>query len=104
MPPTSQQIVVALEALEADAMMWQRAAEDLRTAAAAARRQEIPPHAFSFAGRAVADAYESMRVKAVALLEGGAANFDAIARALRASAAAYAADERAGAHRIKNTY
>lgn len=104
MPPTPQQIVVALEALEADAVMWQRAAEDLRAAAEAARRQQIPPGAFSFAGRAVADAYESMRTKTVALLEGGAANFEAIATTLRASAAAYAADERAGAHRIQNTY
>jgi hypothetical protein len=104
MPPNPQEIIVALEALEVDAVMWQGAAEDLRAAAAAAQRQQIPPAAFSFAGQAVYERYEALRTKTVALLEGGAANLDAIAETLRASAAAYAADERAGAHRIQNIY
>jgi hypothetical protein len=104
MPPTSQEVIVALEALEADAVMWQGAADDLRAAAAAAQRQQVPPGAFSFAGQAVYEQYDAIRVRTVALLEGGAANLDAIAETMRASAAAYEADERAGAHRIQNIY
>ena len=59
------------------------------------------PAAFSFAGDAVAVIYEALRVKAAALVHAGAANLDAIAAALRSSAATYAAEDAAGMHRLR---
>jgi hypothetical protein len=102
--PTPEQITVALEALESDAALWSRAAAELRDAADAAAGLALDPAAFSFAGGAVAAAYEALRGRTTALLAEGADNLDAVAAALRASAAAYAADEAAGAHRLHNTY
>lgn len=92
-------VVVALEALEADARRWTDAATVLREAATAAAGQVLAPGEFSFAGREVAAAYEALRGRTATLLVEGADNLDAVAAALRASAAAYAADEAAGAHR-----
>jgi hypothetical protein len=102
--PTPDQITVAVEALKSDAALWSRTAAELRDAAATAAEQVLEPSAFSFAGGAVAAAYEALRGRTAALLTEGADNADAIAAALRASAAAYAADEAAGAHRLHNTY
>jgi hypothetical protein len=102
--PTPQEITVALDALESDAIRWSRAAAELRDAATAAAGEALEPGAFSFAGHAVAAAYEALRIRTVALLGEGADNVDGIAAALRASAAAYAADEAAGAHRLHNIY
>jgi hypothetical protein len=102
--PTPHEIRVALGALEADAEEWARAAEQLRAAAATAHRQALDPVAFTFAGRAAAGAYEDLRVRMAGLIAQGAVNVGAIATALRASAAAYAADEAAGVHRLQNIY
>jgi hypothetical protein len=102
--PTPQQIAVALDALESDAARWSSAAGELRAAAAAAAGQALDPAAFSFAGEAVATAYEALRTRTATLLAQGADNFEAIAGALRASAAAYAADEASGAHRLHNIH
>jgi hypothetical protein len=93
-------VAVALQALESDARRWTDAAAVLRSAAAAAGEQELDPGTFSFAGRAVADAYEALRARTSALLVEGADDLDAVAAALRASARAYAAEEEAGAHRL----
>jgi hypothetical protein len=85
---------VALAALEADAARWSAAAADLRAAAAvAAGRLALDGAAFTFAGHAVAGAYEAVRHRTATLLGEGADNLDAVAAALRASAAAYAAAE-----------
>ena len=102
--PTPHEIRVALGALEADAEDWARAAEQLRAAAATADRQKLDPAAFTFAGQAAAAAYEDLRARMAGLIAQGATNLDAIATALRASAAAYAADEAAGVHRLQNIY
>jgi hypothetical protein len=102
--PTAEQITVAVEALESDSALWRGASAELRDAAAAAAGQVLDPAAFSFAGGAVAAAYEALRGRTTALLVEGADNVDAIAAALQVSAAAYAADEAAGAHRLLNTY
>lgn len=104
MSPTSEQITVALDALEADAVRWVRLAGELRTAAAAASSQAVDPAAFSFAGGAVAASYDALRTRMAALIEDGAANFESVAAALRASAAAYEADDLAGAHRMQGIY
>jgi hypothetical protein len=99
--PGAERIAVALEALEADARAWTGAAGELRTAAARAAGQGLDPAAFSVAGAPVAAAYEALRTKTAGLLTAGADNFDAIARALRTSAAAYAAEEAARAGRMR---
>jgi hypothetical protein len=104
MAPTPQQITVALDALEADAVMWTEAATALHEAAAIAADLRADPAAFSFAGEAVAGRYESLRAKLAELVKAGADNFDAIAAALRASAATYMAEEEAGVHRMLNVY
>ncbi len=92
---------VALAALEADAARWSAAAAELRgAAAAAAGRVALDGAAFTFAGQGVAVAYEALRTRTVALLGEGADNLDAVAAALRASAAAYAADEAGRARRM----
>ncbi|MGQ0576696.1 MAG: type VII secretion target [Pseudonocardia sp.] len=104
MAPTSGQIAVALDALRADADQWRGAAAELGTAAGVAGGLTVAPAAFSFAGQAVAAAHEALRSKLAALLTAGAANFDDIAAALRASADAYEADEIAGAHRLRDIY
>jgi hypothetical protein len=93
-------LTVALEALEADAARWSDTAADLRAASAAAEGLVLAPAAFSFAGHGAATAYEALRSRTARLLSEGADNLDAVAAALRASAAAYAADEAAGAHRL----
>ena len=102
--PTPHEIRVALGALEADAENWALAAEQLRVAAAAADRQKLDPAAFTFAGHAAAAEYEALRARMAGLIAQGANNLGAIATALRASAAAYAADEAAGVHRMQNIY
>lgn len=104
MAPNPQQITVALDALEADAVMWTDAASALHDAAARADGLRIDAAAFSFAGTAVAGAYEALRVKVGGLVAAGAGNFDSIAAALRASAATYRAEEEAGVHRMLNVY
>lgn len=104
MAPTPQQITVALEALRADADLWQRATTDMRTAATTAAGQRVEPVAFSFAAQSVATAYESLRAKLTALIEAGASNFDSITHALRSTAASYAADEAANAHHLQSIY
>jgi uncharacterized protein YukE len=104
MPPTPQQIAVALDALRADADRWADAAATMHAAAALADAQKVDAAAFSFAGQAVAAAYEGLRVKLVTLIGQCASNFDSVAAALRASADAYEADEAAGAHRMQNIY
>ncbi len=91
---------VGLAALEADAARWSAAAADLRLAAAAAGRVALDGAAFTFAGHAVAVAYEALRHRTATLLGEGADNLDAVAAALRASAAAYAADEAERARRM----
>ncbi len=93
-------LAVALGALEADAVRWTAAAADLRAAAAAAAGQVLGAAQFSFAGREAAAAYEALRSRTAVLLTEGADNLDAVAAALRASAAAYAADEAAAAQRL----
>ena len=62
---------------------------------------QLDPAAFSFAGDAVAVIYEALRVKTAALVHAGATNLDAIAAALRSSAATYAAEDATGMHRLR---
>jgi HD superfamily phosphodiesterase len=102
--PTPEQISTGLQALRDEATSWVGLADTMTAGAGKARAVGLPPAAFSFAGQAVAAAYEALRVKTADLLDAGAANFDDIAAALRASAAAYEADEAAHAHRLNNIY
>jgi uncharacterized protein YukE len=102
--PTPDEIEVALEDLEADATRWAAAAAELQAAATAAGRQRLDPAVFSFAGPAAAAEYEALRAKLAGRISQGAVNLAAIAAALRTSAAAYAADEAAGVHRMLNIY
>ena len=104
MAPTPDQITVALDALRDDTELWDGGADELRSAASQAGAMALPPAAFSFAGQAVLASYEQLRIKAVELLRGGAANYDDIASALHQSADAYEADEAAGAHRMSGIY
>lgn len=94
-------VAVALQALEVDATRWTAAARDLRGAAEVAAGQVLAEEAFSFAGREVAATYEALRGRTAALLREGAANFDAVATALRDSARAYAAQEAARAAELR---
>ena len=93
-------VAVALDALESDAARWTDAATQLRAAAVAAGGQVLPTAAFSFAGAEVAAVYEALRSRTATLLAEGAANLDAVAAALRAGAASYAAQEDAAAQRL----
>jgi len=92
---------VALAALEADAARWSAAATALRAAATAAGGLVLADATFSFAGDQVAAAYEALRSRTARLLAEGADNLDAVAAALRAGAAAYAAEEAAAAERLR---
>jgi hypothetical protein len=94
-------LTVALEALESDAARWDDAAVRLRAASATAAGLVLDAGAFSFAGHAAADAYEALRIRTETLLAQGAEELDSIAAALRTSAATYAAEEAAGAHRLE---
>jgi hypothetical protein len=98
--PDAADVAVALDALESDAVRWTDAAAQLRAAATAASAQVLPPGAFSFAGGEVAAAYERLRGRTAVLLREGAENLDAVAAALRTSAAAYAASDAAGVRRL----
>lgn len=99
--PGRPDVAVSLRALESDAVRWDDAAAGLRAAAAAAAGQVLAESAFSFAGREVAVAYEALRSRTAQLLTDGADNFDAVAAALRAGAASYAADEAAAVERLR---
>lgn len=94
-------VAVAADALESDAVRWTGMAADLRAAAAAAAGQVLATSAFSFAGHEVAAAYEALRARTATLLAEGADNLDAVAAALRAGAAAYAAEEATAAARLR---
>jgi hypothetical protein len=96
-PPT---LAVALDALESDAVRWTDAAAALRAAAAAAAGLALETGAFSFAGGQVAAMYEALRNRIVALLHDGADNYETVAAALRATAAAYATQDAAQARRL----
>lgn len=98
--PGRPDVAVALDALESDAARWADVAAELRGAAVAAAGQVVPPSAFSFAGAEVAAAYEALRSRTATLLAQGADDVAAMAAALRAGAAAYAAAEAATAQRI----
>jgi len=100
-PDVAPDVAVALDALESDAARWNTAAAELRAAAEAAAGLSLPRGVFSFAGGAVADAYEALRSRTTTLLEQGARDLDATASALRSAAAAYAAAEAAGARRFR---
>ena len=105
MTPSADRIRVALAALETDAVFWTRVAAELRGAAAAARADTaVAPSAFSLFGGPYATGYRALSDHVVALLEDGAANAESTAAALRASAAAYAADDASGAHRLQGVY
>jgi hypothetical protein len=104
MAPTPQQITVALDALEGDAVMWADAAGALHKAADTAAGLQIDSAAFSFAGQEVAIAYQDLHTKMAGLVKAGAENLDLIAATLRACAAAYKAEEEAGVHRMRNVY
>lgn len=104
MAPTPDGITVATDALRADAGDWNKAADEVRHAAATAARLALPASAFSFAGGAVAGSYEALRAKAAALLVEGAENFTDIAAALVSAADQYDADEAANAHAMQNIY
>jgi hypothetical protein len=104
MAPTQKQITVALDALEADAVMWTEAAAALHDAAAIADSLQVDSAAFSFAGQKVAASYWNVRLKIARLTNAGADNFDSIAAALRTSAETYRAEEEAGVHRMRNVY
>lgn len=94
---------VALDALRADADSWDEVAATLRAVAERVDTVRIPVAAFSFAGTEVAQAYEALRAKIALLLAGGAANGGSVAHALRTSADAYEADERAHVRRLRAT-
>lgn len=99
-PTGAPDVAVALRALESDARRFTDAAVTLRGAAGVVAAQGLPATAFSFAGAQVATAYEELRGRMAGLLVQGADNCDAVAAALRTSAATYAAEEAAGAHRM----
>jgi Excreted virulence factor EspC, type VII ESX diderm len=98
--PAPPDLTVAPEALESEAARWSAAAADLRAASDVAAGLVLEPAAFSFAGRAAAAAYETLRSRTAALLAEGAGNLDAIAASLRSSAAAYVEGDTAGARRL----
>jgi hypothetical protein len=104
MAPSQQQITVALDALEADAVMWTEAAAALHDAAAIAAGLRIDSTAFSFAGQTVAATYWNVHLTMTRLLTEGAGALDSIAAALRTSAEAYRAEEEAGIHRMRGIY
>ncbi len=104
MTPSPDQISTGLQALRDDATTWVGLADTLTDTAAKARAAGLSPAAFSFAGQAVAVAYEALRAKTADLLDAGATNFDDIAAALRATAAAYEADEATHAHSLNHIY
>lgn len=95
---------MATDALRADAAAWNTAADELGSAAATAQARVVPMAAFSFAGTAIAESYEALRVKTEALLRDGAAYFDDIAHTLRTAADQYDADEADNAHAIQDIY
>lgn len=102
--PDSHDIVVALDALRADAGLWQGNADAVRAAAGAARAQALGAAAFSFAGGQVAAGYHDVQDRLVRLLDGAVGNFERVAQALLAAADSYEREEQAGVHRLRNIY
>ncbi|NTW39456.1 MAG: hypothetical protein HGA44_06135 [Cellulomonadaceae bacterium] len=84
---------VYYEALSGDARAWETAGDELGDASAAAGRLTIAASAFSFAGGAVATAYEAVRALEERLATGGQTEVLSAGRALRQARQDYEACE-----------
>jgi len=106
MQPDSQQVQAAMEAMRADAAMWQDMATEMRAAAQVAGRLDLGRLQFSLIadGLGMTDLYQQVQERFGQLIGQGADTFEATAGALTTAAAGYDADERASVHRLKNIY
>jgi len=106
MPPTDAQIRAGLEAMRADAAMWSRMSDELRTAAGIAATLQLSALHFSYlADKAgLTTTYQEIQALMVRLLGEGATAFEGLASSLRTAADGYEEDERRAAHRTQNIY
>jgi len=106
MQPDPQQVQAAMEAMRADAAMWQDMAAEMRAAAQVADRLDLGRLQFSLIADelGMTDLYQQVQERLVGLIGQGADTFEATASALTTAAAGYDADERASVHRMKNIY
>lgn len=102
MTPPSGELYVALEALRRDAAAWTARADALRQAAALGRTLNLTPLHFSYIGDVVGltETYGNLQDRLTRLLDQGAANFDAMASALRAAADEYQQTDELSSRRL----
>jgi len=86
--------------------MWEKAAADLRAAAATGDRLDLSRLHLTYMGEKVGlvERYQKIQAHLVSVLYQGAVNFDNIAATLRDAAEDYAREDAAGAHAIEGAY
>lgn len=106
MPPTKEQLDVALAALRSDAKVWTDVANDLDAAKGTAANLNLEALHFSY----IADKlgmtalYKEFQTKMVRLLGEGATNDNSVSDSLTKAAATYEQEEQEGVHRMKGVW
>jgi len=106
MPPTEQQIQVAIQALRKDGDTWAAGSDKLREAAAVAARLELSALHFSYLADqlGLTEVYQQLQQRLHTLLTEGADNLTALSAALRDAADGYEQDEINAVHRMTGIY
>ncbi|HEY4460427.1 MAG TPA: hypothetical protein VGN81_39315 [Pseudonocardiaceae bacterium] len=94
--PSSGSYQVALDALHADAGVWQRAGSTITTAQQAATGENLTAAQFSYwaDGQGVTSSYTQVQKKIAQLLSGASANFQNIGTTLLGVATEYTENEK----------
>lgn len=106
MPPTPQQLEVALNALTDDAGIWNNVSKDLGAAKQAASDLDLTALHFSYIGDklGMTELYRKIQEKMVRLLGEGEQHDAEVASALIAVRTTYEQEEQEGVHRMKGVW
>lgn len=102
MAPTHEQVVADCNAMRADATKWQTASDAMHGAAGTARGLTLGDTQFGLADAAQGckAAYSSIQDKVAGLFDGADAEFEKVAKVLKASADTYEKEDNDGAHKF----
>jgi hypothetical protein len=102
MAPTHEQVVADCNDMRSDATKWQTASDAMHGAASTARGLTLGDTQFGLADAAQGckTAYATIQDKMAGLLDGADAEFEKVAKVLKASADTYEKEDAAGAHRF----
>ncbi len=106
MAPTPEELKAALDALRADADVWDSCSDTVGGLQSEAESCQLDPDDFSLLGSAlgVSAEYQALQNKMAGLLKEGQAVMAHVAWSLRQAADIYEEEERRGVHRMKNVW